>query len=90
MLLEKTEGNPLFVEETTRMLLEGGTSKRIPDTLQAIIAARIDRLPREREAAAAARLGDRQDLLGGRRRATSRPTSASSSRSSTVSCSATS
>src|SRR5918994_3065517 len=39
-LLEKTEGNPLFVEETTRMLLEGGTaSKRIPDTLQAIIAA---------------------------------------------------
>src|SRR5918995_1952331 len=46
-LLEKTEGNPLFVEETTRMLLEGGTStKRIPDTLQAIIAARIDRLRR--------------------------------------------
>jgi class 3 adenylate cyclase/tetratricopeptide (TPR) repeat protein len=46
MLLEKTEGNPLFVEETTRMLLEGGTAaKRIPDTLQAIIAARIDRLP---------------------------------------------
>ena len=46
-LLEKTEGNPLFVEETTRMLLEGGTpAQRIPDTLQAIIAARIDRLPR--------------------------------------------
>ncbi len=46
-LLEKTEGNPLFVEETTRMLLEGGTwSTRIPDTLQAMIAARIDRLPR--------------------------------------------
>ncbi len=46
-LLEKTEGNPLFVEETTRMLLEGGTAaKRIPDTLQAMIAARIDRLPR--------------------------------------------
>ena len=46
-LLEKTEGNPLFVEETTRMLLEGGpAAKRIPDTLQAMIAARIDRLPR--------------------------------------------
>ena len=46
-LLEKTEGNPLFLEETIRMLLEGGTSaKRIPDTLQAMIAARIDRLPR--------------------------------------------
>ncbi|HZG36595.1 MAG TPA: AAA family ATPase [Gaiellaceae bacterium] len=45
-ILEKTEGNPLFVEETTRMLLEGGSAKRIPDTLQALIAARIDRLPR--------------------------------------------
>ncbi|HWH04825.1 MAG TPA: AAA family ATPase, partial [Gaiellaceae bacterium] len=45
-ILEKTEGNPLFVEETTRMLLEGGSARRIPDTLQALIAARIDRLPR--------------------------------------------
>jgi predicted ATPase len=45
----ETEGNPLFVEETTRMLLEGGTLAEDPDTLQAIIAARIDRLP-EREA----------------------------------------
>jgi class 3 adenylate cyclase/tetratricopeptide (TPR) repeat protein len=46
-LLDKTEGNPLFVEETVRMVLEGGdgTSDRIPDTLQALIAARIDRLP---------------------------------------------
>ncbi|HWG55602.1 MAG TPA: AAA family ATPase [Gaiellaceae bacterium] len=46
-ILEKTEGNPLFVEETTRMLLEGGSARRIPDTLQALIAARIDRLPRD-------------------------------------------
>src|ERR671930_1236030 len=46
-LLEKTEGNPLFVEETVRMLLEQGTTggDRIPDTLQALIGARIDRLP---------------------------------------------
>ncbi|MBA3347619.1 MAG: AAA family ATPase, partial [Actinobacteria bacterium] len=51
-LLEKTEGNPLFVEETTRMLLEGGPrSQRIPDTLQAMIAARIDRLPRNEKTA---------------------------------------
>jgi class 3 adenylate cyclase/tetratricopeptide (TPR) repeat protein len=45
-VLAKTEGNPLFVEETVRMLAErprGG--ERIPDTLQALIAARIDRLP---------------------------------------------
>jgi class 3 adenylate cyclase/tetratricopeptide (TPR) repeat protein len=46
-LLEKTEGNPLFVEETIRMLAEanGAAVERIPDTLQALIAARIDHLP---------------------------------------------
>ncbi len=46
-LLAKTEGNPLFVEETIRMLAEGNGSgvERIPDTLQALIAARIDHLP---------------------------------------------
>src|SRR6266487_2135041 len=46
-LLEKTEGNPLFVEETVRMLVEEGAEggDRIPDSLQAMIGARIDRLP---------------------------------------------
>jgi class 3 adenylate cyclase/ATP/maltotriose-dependent transcriptional regulator MalT len=50
-LLDKTEGNPLFVEETVRMLAEcegrplTEFAARIPDTLQALIAARIDRLP---------------------------------------------
>lgn len=47
-LLAKTEGNPLFLEETVRMLADrvsGGDEGRIPDTLQALIAARIDRLP---------------------------------------------
>jgi class 3 adenylate cyclase/tetratricopeptide (TPR) repeat protein len=43
-LLDKTEGNPLFVEETIRMLAETGDHDRIPDTLQALIAARIDHL----------------------------------------------
>ncbi len=48
-LLEKSEGNPLFLEETVRMLAEQGSDGvdgRIPDTVQALIAARIDRLPR--------------------------------------------
>ncbi|MBA3376165.1 MAG: AAA family ATPase [Actinobacteria bacterium] len=48
-VLERAEGNPLFVEETIRMLVEsgsgGGAQGRIPDTLQALIAARIDHLP---------------------------------------------
>ena len=44
-LLDKTEGNPLYVEETVRMLAEDGDTRiGIPDTLQALIAARIDRL----------------------------------------------
>jgi class 3 adenylate cyclase/tetratricopeptide (TPR) repeat protein len=46
--IDRAEGNPLFVEETIRMLLESGASNgspdRVPDTLQALIAARIDHL----------------------------------------------
>ena len=46
-VLAKTEGNPLYVEETVRMLAERsrGGVERIPDTLQSLISARIDRLP---------------------------------------------
>ncbi|MGH3065927.1 MAG: ATP-binding protein [Gaiellaceae bacterium] len=48
--LDRAEGNPLFVEETIRMLVESGSgtgvaADRVPDTLQALIAARIDHLP---------------------------------------------
>ena len=52
-LLDKTEGNPLYVEETMRMLAEEGVESvdRIPDTLQALIAARIDRLPAQAKTA---------------------------------------
>jgi class 3 adenylate cyclase/tetratricopeptide (TPR) repeat protein len=47
IMLDKTEGNPLFLEETVRMLSEDGRqgiAGQIPDTVQALIAARIDRL----------------------------------------------
>jgi class 3 adenylate cyclase/tetratricopeptide (TPR) repeat protein len=45
-VLDKAEGNPLFVEETVRMLAEGTEGRAaIPDTVQALIAARIDGLP---------------------------------------------
>src|SRR5207247_2816583 len=46
-VLLKTEGNPLFLEEMLRMVAERprGGGERIPDTLHALIAARIDRLP---------------------------------------------
>jgi len=62
IILSRAEGNPFFVEEVIRMLIdqqdlmvEGGKwgatreirSLDIPDTLQAVLAARIDGLPEE-------------------------------------------
>src|SRR4029077_383579 len=59
LLIERTEGNPLFLEECVRTLVETGalqgsrgsyrltapaTSIQMPATVQAILAARIDRL----------------------------------------------
>ena len=60
LLIERTEGNPLFLEETVRALVETGVlagergayrlvkplgSIEVPTTVQAVLAARIDRLP---------------------------------------------
>ena len=62
LLIERTEGNPLFLEESVRTMAETGklqgsrgayrlaaalTSIQIPATVQAILAARIDRLAPE-------------------------------------------
>lgn len=62
LILSKAEGNPFFVEEVIRMLIDrGGIAQReghwvvtrevqnidIPDTLQGVLAARIDRLPED-------------------------------------------
>jgi predicted ATPase len=61
---EKTEGNPLFMEEIVLSLFEDGTlarngevklakplaSLRIPPTIQGILASRIDRLPTDEKA----------------------------------------
>jgi class 3 adenylate cyclase/predicted ATPase len=58
-IIERTEGNPFFMEETVQVLLEEGAlvregtmrltkplgELRIPLTVQGILAARIDRLP---------------------------------------------
>src|SRR5205823_465891 len=43
-LLARAEGNPLFLEEIVQTLREGCGLDGIPETLQALIAARIDRL----------------------------------------------
>ena len=61
-ILKKSEGNPFFVEEVIRMLIDTGSivskdghweagksleSVEIPDNLQSLLLARIDRLPEE-------------------------------------------
>jgi class 3 adenylate cyclase len=62
LILQKSEGNPFFVEEVIRMLIDRGAIIRtngdwiagehieqieIPDNLQGLLLARIDRLPEE-------------------------------------------
>src|SRR5438093_2825097 len=62
LLIERTEGNPFFLEESVRALVENGglggergayrpfktlDSLQVPVTVQAVLAARIDRLPPE-------------------------------------------
>jgi tetratricopeptide (TPR) repeat protein len=62
LLTARTEGNPFFLEESVRTLLESGVlvgapgayrlakpveSLQVPATVQAVLAARIDRLSRE-------------------------------------------
>jgi class 3 adenylate cyclase len=62
LLIERTEGNPFFLEESVRTLVETGvlvgnmgacrlgkpvSGIQVPATVQAVLAARIDRLPPE-------------------------------------------
>ncbi|HKN14590.1 MAG TPA: adenylate/guanylate cyclase domain-containing protein [Candidatus Binatus sp.] len=63
LIIEKTEGNPLFIEEIVQALFEQGALVRngavklakslntiqIPSTVQAVLASRIDRLPAEQK-----------------------------------------
>ena len=47
-LVAKADGNPFFLEELARTVVEQGTnapSPTVPDTIQAVLLARIDRLP---------------------------------------------
>jgi class 3 adenylate cyclase/tetratricopeptide (TPR) repeat protein len=46
-ITEAAEGNPLYLEQMAAMLAEGGPTHAIPPTIQALIAARLDRLPAE-------------------------------------------
>ncbi len=47
-LLERAGGNPLYAEEFVRMVAERGTEElELPESVQGIIAARLDALPAE-------------------------------------------
>ncbi|MGZ4407809.1 MAG: AAA family ATPase [Gaiellaceae bacterium] len=41
-LLARAAGNPLYAEQYARMLAERGTTEELPETVQGIIAARLD------------------------------------------------
>jgi class 3 adenylate cyclase len=51
-LIETSEGNPLFIEEMAAALNEtpAGTSRTLPTSIQALIAARLDALPEDERA----------------------------------------
>jgi class 3 adenylate cyclase/predicted ATPase len=54
-ILARTDGVPLFLEEVTKAVLEGGARLAVPPSLQASLMARLDRLgPAAREVAQAA------------------------------------
>ena len=46
-LLERAEGNPLYAEEFARLVADGRQPDELPETVQGIIAARIDGLEPE-------------------------------------------
>jgi class 3 adenylate cyclase len=46
-LLARAGGNPLYAEQYARALAEGGDLDALPETVQGIIAARLDALPEE-------------------------------------------
>ena len=45
-VLERAQGNPLYAEEFARLSAERGTLEDLPESVQGIIAARLDALPR--------------------------------------------
>ncbi len=50
LILSKAEGNPFFLEEMTRVVMERGETAvpfAVPDTIQGVLMARIDRLPED-------------------------------------------
>jgi predicted ATPase len=90
LLIERTGGNPFFLEESVRTLIEsqvlvggrgayrlakGATEIQVPATVQAVLAARIDRLLPEVKRLLQTEAGPPRPHHGGPRGAVSRPLS---------------
>jgi class 3 adenylate cyclase/tetratricopeptide (TPR) repeat protein len=88
LVIDKTEGNPFFMEEIVQALFEEGTlvrdgivrltralgDLRIPTTVQAVLASRIDRLPAdEKEMLQTLAVIGKEFALGVARETTKRP-----------------
>lgn len=59
-LVTRSGGNPFFLEELVKAALEPGAARAIPDSVQAVVATRVDQLP-----AAAKRLLQAAAAIGG-------------------------
>ena len=70
-IVETAEGNPLFLEQLLALALEGGLAERaLPETIQALLAARLDRLgPGERAVLERGAVVGKEFTAGRRRRA---------------------
>jgi class 3 adenylate cyclase/tetratricopeptide (TPR) repeat protein len=59
-LFERSGGNPLFLEELATLIAGSGSTSDLPDSLRALIAARLDQLPPDQRV-----LLDNAAVLGG-------------------------
>ena len=64
-VVERCDGNPFFAEQSVRLLAESVTGK-VPSSVQAVIAARLDSLPIKEKSPARRRRRGGQRLLGRR------------------------
>ena len=80
-LLARAGGNPLYAEEFARTLRERGRIEQLPETVQGMIAARLDLLELEQKTADPGRRRCRQGVLAWRSRAARGRASAACSRS---------
>ena len=69
-VVQRCDGNPFYAEQSARYLLDATPGAALPDSVQAVIAARLDTLPPVEKALLGRCSGRGRGLLG---RQSSRP-----------------